>query len=224
MKPLLKRILPDDPRRQSLMADLAILEEKAPCLLPSAIKQIIQNQKRYRAIYAALARDHHPAHVFQALIHAIISDLSHAQRGFPPRTPADVYDWLPRLARSGEQSRGIRRLVQHLRRVQLSLDDLAFQACLPTPSLAQFPDHSSFRGINARIVQPFWVTGGGVIWCPAGAYRFNSALNPRSLLRLQVASLTFQTLTVPCRVHRIGMALVDAIEDLILVAYAERQG
>jgi hypothetical protein len=128
------------------------------------------------------------------------------------------------LARSREQSRGVRRLLQHLRRVQISLDDLAFQTCGPTPSLAQFEDNSSFRGINAHLVRPFWVTGGGVIWCPTGAHRLVPALNARSLLRLQVAALTFETLTVPCKVRRLGNGPGGRIEDLILVAYAERQG
>jgi hypothetical protein len=136
----------------------------------------------------------------------------------------EVFEWLPKLARPGDESQGVRRLLQHLRRVEFELYGLIFDPCSPTRFHAQSTGFFRFLAKNDTIVQPLRVTGGGVLQTSNGNYRLIPKPNARTLLRLQAAVLTHETLVVPYEVRRIEAVPRERLEDLLIAVYALREG
>jgi hypothetical protein len=221
MTRLLTKIVPTDPIYRSLIQDLRVVRQRSRGLLPRMICLIIQCQPRYDAICLSLARNPNPD--FQRRIHAIRSDLAHAQYGYPPQIDLEAKDPIMALCRTRLEARRVRRLFQHLERVRTNLSALAHQPIRPIPHPVQPTMHTVFLFAHVRILHPVRVSSSGHLRTPSSIYKVRPLPNARSLLRMQAAIYSRESLILRYEATQVSQMSETRLRDRLLAVFAGRR-
>ena len=217
MKALTPKRRPQDPDRLSLIEDLKTLHAR-PSLWPPPLRAYLRKHRSLKELYRALAQSGHPNRGFFPLLHAIYSDLRHAEQGYPPQIDPALAGQLQGLARTPTQEKQIKRLVAHHQGITNTLEGLTREPVQLRPSPK--PQRGTLTCGNTAIEHPIWVSPSGTVRTPSCTYRLRPLPNSRTLLRLNAAFHLGKALTLFCKAEEKTRIPMPRLRDRLLEAYA----